>query len=291
MDVRERLQTALAERFVILDGAWGVLLQGRGLEESDFRGERFQDHDRDVKGDPDLLNLSRPDIVTSIPAADFEAGADITTTNTFTATSIGQADYGLQDAVRDMNLEGARLARESADRHGGLVAGSLGPLNVTLSLSPKVDDPSFRTVDFDQVYTAYAEQIEALRDGGVDLLLIETIFDTLNAKASIAASIDVAPDLPRWISVTIVDRSGRRLHVLLGPRALPDHARDRLRDGRRTDEHHGFQAVRPLDRVRRLPGRRRRGTRSGGERRQPDRREHGHRPDRRRAGDDPVPQP
>jgi 5-methyltetrahydrofolate--homocysteine methyltransferase len=110
-----------------------------------------------------------------------------------------------------MNLEGARLARESADRHGGLVAGSLGPLNVTLSLSPKVDDPSFRTVDFDQVYAAYAEQIEALRDGGVDLLLIETIFDTLNAKAAIAAAIDVAPDLPRWISVTIVDRSGRTL--------------------------------------------------------------------------------
>jgi 5-methyltetrahydrofolate--homocysteine methyltransferase len=211
MDVRERLQTALAERIVILDGAWGVLLQSRGLEESDFRGDRFQDHDRDVKGDPDLLNLSRPDIVTSIHDAYFEAGADITTTNTFTATSIGQADYGLQAAVRDMNLEGARLARDSADRHGGLVAGSLGPLNVTLSLSPKVDDPSFRTVDFGQVYTAYAEQIEALRDGGVDLLLIETIFDTLNAKAAIAAAIDVAPELPRWISATIVDRSGRTL--------------------------------------------------------------------------------
>ena len=211
MDARERLETAIAERIVILDGAWGVLLQGSGLEESDFRGERFRDHDRDVKGDPDLLNLSRPDIVTSVHDAYFEAGADITTTNTFTATSIGQADYGLQDAVRDMNLEGARLARESADRHGGLVAGSLGPLNVTLSLSPKVDDPSFRTVDFDKVYAAYAEQIEALRDGGVDLLLIETIFDTLNAKAAIAAAIDVAPDLPRWISATIVDRSGRTL--------------------------------------------------------------------------------
>ena len=211
MDARERLETAIAERIVILDGAWGVLLQGAGLEESDFRGDRFRDHDHDVKGDPDLLNLSRPDIVSSVHDAYFEAGADITTTNTFTATSIGQADYRLQDAVRDMNLEGARLARESADRHGGLVAGSLGPLNVTLSLSPKVDDPSFRTVDFDQVYAAYAEQIEALRDGGVDLLLIETIFDTLNAKAAIAAAIDVAPDLPRWISVTIVDRSGRTL--------------------------------------------------------------------------------
>src|SRR5436190_6348782 len=211
MDVRTRLETTLAERIMVLDGSWGVLLQGRGLTESDFRGERFRDHPSDVKGDPDLLNLTRPDIVSSIHQAYFEAGADITTTNTFTATSIGQADYRLQDAVRDMNLEGARLAREVAARHGGLVAGSLGPLNVTLSLSPKVDDPSFRTVTFDQVYEAYAEQIAALRDGGVDLLLIETIFDTLNAKAAIAAAIDVAPEIPRWISVTIVDRSGRTL--------------------------------------------------------------------------------
>src|SRR5881394_1690438 len=188
MDVRERLQTALAERIVILDGAWGVLLQGRGLEESDFRGERFQDHDRDVKGDPDLLNLSRPDIVTSIHDAYFAAGADITTTNTFTATRIGQADYGLQDAVRDMNVEGARLAREAADAAGGkLVAGSVGPLNVTLSLSPKVEDPSYRSVTFDDVYAAYAEQIEALVEGSVDLLLVETIFDTLNAKAALKA--------------------------------------------------------------------------------------------------------
>src|SRR5436190_23892161 len=155
MDARGRLETALAERIVILDGSWGVLLQGSGLDESDFRGQRFRTHGRDVKGDPDLLNLSRPDIVTSIHDAYFEAGADITTTNTFTATSIGQADYGLQDAVRDMNLEGACRAREAADRHGGLVAGSVGPLNVTLSMSPKVDDPAFRTVSFDQVYEAY----------------------------------------------------------------------------------------------------------------------------------------
>jgi 5-methyltetrahydrofolate--homocysteine methyltransferase len=211
MDVRSRLETTLAQRIMVLDGAWGVLLQGWGLTEQDFRGARFGEHRQDVKGDPDLLNLTRPDIVTSIHEAYFEAGADITTTNTFTATSIGQADYLLQEAVRDMNLEGARLAREVAERHSGLVAGSLGPLNVTLSLSPKVDDPSFRTVDFDEVYTAYAAQVEALRDGGVDLLLIETIFDTLNAKAAIAAAIDVAPELPRWISVTIVDRSGRTL--------------------------------------------------------------------------------
>ena len=189
MDRIDDLAALLGERIVILDGAWGVLLQGRGLSEEDFRGDRFRDHPTDVKGDPDLLNLTRPDIVSELHAAYFDAGADIATTNTFTATSIGQADYGLSDAVYDMNVEGARLAREATDRHGrGWVAGSIGPLNVTLSMSPKVDEASFRTISFDQVYEAYAEQIRGLRDGGVDLLLIETIFDTLNAKAAIAAA-------------------------------------------------------------------------------------------------------
>ncbi len=211
MDRSQALTALLHERIVILDGAWGVLLQGRGLSESEFRGERFAHHTRDVKGDPDLLNLTQPGIVSELHDTYFEAGADIATTNTFTATSIGQADYELQDAVFEMNVEGARLARASADRHGGFVAGSLGPLNVTLSMSPKVDEASFRTISFDQVYEAYAEQIRGLREGGVDLLLIETIFDTLNAKAAIAAALDVAPELPRWISVTIVDRSGRTL--------------------------------------------------------------------------------
>ena len=140
------------------------------------------------------------------------AGADITTTNTFTATRIGQADYGLEDAVHELNLEGARLARQAADEAGGrFVAGSLGPLNVTLSLSPRVDEPAFRSVTFDEVKAAYAEQIAALAEGGVDLLLVETIFDTLNGKAAIAAAREVAPDLPLWISVTIVDLSGRTL--------------------------------------------------------------------------------
>jgi 5-methyltetrahydrofolate--homocysteine methyltransferase len=211
-EAETRLRALLDERIVVLDGAWGVLLQGRGLSEEDFRGERFRDHPRDVKGDPDLLNLTQPEIVAETHRAYFDAGADITTTNTFTATSIGQADYGLEPAVHDMNVEGARLAREAAslgpDR---FVAGSVGPLNVTLSLSPKVEDPAFRTVTFDRVCEAYAEQIRGLRDGGVDLLLIETIFDTLNAKAAIAAAKDVAPELPLWISVTIVDRSGRTL--------------------------------------------------------------------------------
>ena len=212
MDPRERLNTLLSERIAVLDGAWGVLLQGRGLSEEDFRGTRFAAHGRDLKGDPDLLNLTQPAIVSEVHHAYLRAGADITTTNTFTATSFGQGDYGLQDAVHDMNVEGARLARAAADTYDGrFVAGSVGPLNVTLSLSPKVEDASYRAVDFDQVYEAYAAQIRGLQEGGVDLLLIETIFDTLNAKAAVAAAKDVAPELPIWLSVTIVDRSGRTL--------------------------------------------------------------------------------
>ncbi|HEY8103568.1 MAG TPA: methionine synthase [Gaiellaceae bacterium] len=211
-DTRERLAELLRERILVLDGAWGTMLQLAGLEDADYRGERFADHPRELAGDPDLLNLTRPDVVLDIHRQYLAAGADITTTNTFTATRIGQADYGLEDAVRDLNVAGARLARQAADEAGGrFVAGSLGPLNVTLSLSPKVDDPSFRAVTFDDVVAAYAEQIEGLREGGVDLLLIETIFDTLNAKAAIAAAHDVAPELPLWISVTIVDLSGRTL--------------------------------------------------------------------------------
>jgi 5-methyltetrahydrofolate--homocysteine methyltransferase len=209
-NVADDIRSLAAERILVLDGAWGVLLQSRGLSEADFRGERFASHARDVKNDPDLLNLTRPDIVREVHDAYFAAGADIATTNTFTATSIGQADYALEDAVYDMNVEGARIAREAAgpDR---FVAGSVGPLNVTLSLSPRVDDPSYRTHTFDQIVESYAEQIRGLRDGGVDLLLIETIFDTLNAKAAIVAARNEAPELPLWISVTIVDLSGRTL--------------------------------------------------------------------------------
>ena len=210
-NARERLEALLAERIAVLDGSWGVLLQNRGLTEEEWRGERFREHPRDVKGDPDLLNLTRPEIVESVHRAYFEAGADIATTNTFTATSIGQADYALEAAVRDMNLEGARLARKVADEHDGFVAGSVGPLNVTLSLSPKVEDPAYRAVRFEDVVAAYTEQMLALRDGGVDLLLIETIFDTLNAKAAVAAAREAVPELPLWISFTAIDRSGRNL--------------------------------------------------------------------------------
>jgi len=209
---RERLRELLDERIAVLDGPWGTLLQGKGLVAADYRGERLRDHPQDVTGDPDLLNLTRPDVVLDIHREYLAAGADITTTNTFTATSIGQADYGLQSLVGEMNLRGAQLARQAADEAGGrFVAGSVGPLNVTLSLSPRVEDPAYRAVSFDEVYAAYAEQVRALADGGVDLLMVETIFDTLNAKAAIAAARDVASDLPLWISATIVDLSGRTL--------------------------------------------------------------------------------
>jgi 5-methyltetrahydrofolate--homocysteine methyltransferase len=209
---RTALRKLLDQRIVVLDGAWGTMLQSAKFSADDYRGDRLRDHPRDVTGDPDLLNLTRPDAVRDVHRRYLEAGADITTTNTFTATSIGQADYGLQKLVTEMNLQGAQLARQAADEAGGrFVAGSIGPMNVTLSLSPRVEDPAYRVVSFDQVYTAYAEQVQALADGGVDLLLIETIFDTLNAKAAIAAARDIAPHLPLWISVTITDLSGRTL--------------------------------------------------------------------------------
>src|SRR6478672_9951352 len=210
-DTRERLESILKQRIGVLDGSWGVLIQKRVRGEEEYRGERFRDHPLDVAGDPDLLNLTRPEIVRDIHRSYFEAGADIATTNTFTATRIGQADYGLQDVAAEMSVEGARLAREVADEFGGLVAGSVGPLNVALSLSPRVDDPAYRSATFDEVAEAYAEQINALQEGGVDILLIETVFDTLNAKAAIVAAQDVAPELPLWLSFTAVDKSGRNL--------------------------------------------------------------------------------
>jgi len=207
------LRELLAQRVVVLDGAWGTMLQGAKLTPADYRGSLITEaHPKDVTGDPDLLNLTRPDTILDVHRQYLAAGADITTTNTFTATSIGQADYGLEGMVREMNVQGARLARQAADEFGGrYVAGSVGPLNVTLSLSPKVEDPAYRAVSYNQVFDAYAEQFLALREGGVDLLLIETIFDTLNAKAAIAAAREVTPELPLWISVTIVDLSGRTL--------------------------------------------------------------------------------
>jgi 5-methyltetrahydrofolate--homocysteine methyltransferase len=217
-DTRERLEAILRERIAVLDGSWGVLLQREVRGEEGFRGEWFRDHSHDVAGDPDLLNLTQPDLIARIHGEYFAAGADIATTNTFTATTIGQADYALEGSVEEMNLAGARLARAAADEwtrktpdRPRFVAGSVGPLNVALSLSPRVDEPAFRAATFDEVVETYAHQIRALREGGVDLLLIETVFDTLNAKAAIVAAQEAAPELPLWLSFTAVDRSGRNL--------------------------------------------------------------------------------
>ncbi len=210
-DARDKLEAILGERIAVLDGSWGVLIQREVRGEEAYRGERFRHHPRDVAGDPDLLNLTQPEIVRDIHRSYFEAGADIASTNTFTATRIGQADYALEDYAAEMSLAGARIAREVADEFGGLVAGSVGPLNVTLSLSPKVEDAAYRAVTFDEVVATYAEQMAALREGGVDLFLIETIFDSLNAKAAIVAAREAAPEVPLWLSFTAVDRSGRNL--------------------------------------------------------------------------------
>ena len=218
MSAADTLKAILDERIAVLDGSWGVLIHRRELTEAEYRGDAFADHPRDLRGDPDLLNLTRPDVVLDIHRAYLEAGADLTTTNTFTATTIGQADYALSEHAYEMSLQGARLARRACDEMTArtpdrprFVAGSLGPLNVSLSVSPKVDDPGYRAVTFAEVYDTYAQQIEALVEGGSDVLLIETIFDTLNAKAAIAAALDVAPDVPRWLSFTAIDKSGRNL--------------------------------------------------------------------------------
>jgi 5-methyltetrahydrofolate--homocysteine methyltransferase len=222
MTTAETLAAIAADRIVILDGAIGTMIQGYGLGEDDFRGERFADHPTPLTGNMDLLCLTRPDVMREIHDAYIAAGADILTTGTFTATSIAQADYGLEDAVYDINVAAAQIARAAVDGATAadpprprFVAGSVGPLNRTLSLSPDVDDPAARSVTFDQVRDAYREQIRALIDGGVDLILLETIFDTLNAKAAIVAAEEVFEELgvrlPLIISVTITDRSGRTL--------------------------------------------------------------------------------
>src|ERR1700737_3584626 len=210
--IRERLDQLFRRRIAIFDGSMGVMLQHRGLSDEDFRGERFRDHPKPLRNNSDVLCLTQPGLIRQVHRDYLEAGADIITTNTFTATRVSQADYGLEEFAYEMNLEGARLARKAADDfENRFVAGSLGPTNVTLSLSPRVDDPSYRDVTFDQLKAGYAEAARALKEGGADFLLIETIFDTLNGKAAIAAVREVAPEMPLFISVTIVDRSGRNL--------------------------------------------------------------------------------
>ena len=216
------LKAAAAERVLVLDGSWGVMIQKYKLSEEDYRGTQFADHSMPQKGNNDLLILTRPDIITDLHDAYYGAGADISEANTFSSTSIGMADYGMESQVRALNLEAARLGRESADRWTAkephkprFLAGSIGPLNRTLSISPDVNDPSARSVTFDEVYNAYREQVLALHEGGVDLFLVETIFDTLNAKAALKAILDLEDEglepLPIWISGTITDRSGRTL--------------------------------------------------------------------------------
>ncbi len=221
-DTRTLIEKLASRRILILDGAMGTMLQRHKLGEHDFRGERLAGHSHDLKGDNDVLALTRPDLVSGIHRAYLDAGADIIETNTFNASAISQADYALEPLVYDINVEAARLARRAADEYSDrdpdrprFVAGAIGPTNRTLSISPDVNDPSFRAVTFDQVRDAYAEQVRALIDGGVDLLLAETVFDTLNLKAAIIAIQDVfeekGVELPLMISVTITDRSGRTL--------------------------------------------------------------------------------
>ncbi len=212
----------LKKRILILDGAMGTMIQRYTLTEEDFRKGWFENHDKPLKGNNDLLSLTRPDIIREIHRAYFEAGADIAETNTFSGTTIAQADYGLESAVYDINYHGAKIAREVADEFTAknpdkprFVAGSIGPTNRTASISPDVNDPGFRAITYDELAAAYKEQVNALIDGGADILLVETIFDTLNAKAALFAIRDVfeerKTELPVMVSGTITDQSGRTL--------------------------------------------------------------------------------
>ena len=214
------LPALLQQRIVIIDGAMGTMIQREKLGEADFRGARFADHPKDLRGNNDLLVLTCPDVVLRIHEQYLEAGADIIETNTFGATSIAQEDYGLAAHARDMNLAAARLAREAADRHSTpqhprFVAGALGPTPRTASISPDVNDPGARNVTFDELRAAYREQAQALLDGGVDVFLVETIFDTLNAKAALFALDELMDErgerLPLIVSGTVTDASGRIL--------------------------------------------------------------------------------
>ncbi|HTB52954.1 MAG TPA: homocysteine S-methyltransferase family protein [Ferruginibacter sp.] len=218
-DIKEELK----KRILIIDGAMGTMIQRYKLEEEDYRGERFKDWHSDVKGNNDLLSITQPQIIEAIHKEYLEAGADIIETNTFSSTVIAQADYDMQAIAYEMNVASAQCARRAADEYTAkdpkkprYVAGAIGPLNKTLSLSPDVNNPGFRAVTFDEVAAAYTEQIKGLIEGGVDILLIETIFDTLNAKAAIYAVKKYfreikQPELPIMISGTITDASGRTL--------------------------------------------------------------------------------
>jgi len=217
-----KIQEAIKNRILVLDGAMGTMLQRYNFSEEDFRGERFKDFPHSLKGNNDLLSLTQPQAIKDIHAQYFEAGADIVETNTFSGTTIGMADYYLEDIVYELNFQSAKIAREVADEFTArnpekprFVAGSIGPTNRTASMSPDVNDPGYRAVTFDDLRIAYKQQVEALLDGGVDLLLVETIFDTLNAKAALFAIEEVKDerkiDIPIMVSGTITDASGRTL--------------------------------------------------------------------------------
>lgn len=220
MSIRQELE----KRILVIDGAMGTMIQRHKLTEADYRGERFRNWHTDVKGNNDLLNLTRPDIIRGIHLQYLEAGADIIETNTFSSTSIAMADYDMQSLAYELNVAAVQCAREAIreylakhpEKAPKFVAGAIGPLNKTLSLSPDVNNPGYRAVTFDEVVAAYTEQIRGLLDGGADVLLIETIFDTLNAKAAIYAAKKFfrdhqLPELPIMISGTITDASGRTL--------------------------------------------------------------------------------
>ena len=216
------LRELFTRRIALLDGAMGTMIQRHPLTEEDFRGERFKNHGQDLKGNNDILSITRPDVIKGIHRGYFDAGSDIVETNTFSTTTVSQADDGLEDAVREINLAGAKVAREAADEFMAanpgrrvFVAGAVGPTNRTASMSPDVNNPGYRAVTFDSLVISYTEQVEALLDGGVDLLLLETVFDTLNLKSAIFACEEVFERRGmRWpviLSVTITDASGRTL--------------------------------------------------------------------------------
>lgn len=216
------IQEEIKKRILVLDGAMGTMLQRYNFSEEDFRGERFKDFPHPLKGNNDLLSLTQPQAIKAVHAAYLEAGADIIETNTFSGTTIGMADYHLEEYVYELNYESARIAREVADEFTAknpdkprFVAGSIGPTNRTASMSPDVNDPGYRAVTFDDLRIAYKQQAEALIDGGCDLLLVETIFDTLNAKAALFAIEEVKEErnieIPIMVSGTITDASGRTL--------------------------------------------------------------------------------
>lgn len=218
----KEIKDILNERVLILDGATGTMLQRYKFTEEDFRGERFKDWPQPLQGNNDLLSLTQPEAIATIHAKYLEAGADIIETNTFSGTTIAMADYQMEELVYELNYESAKIAKRVADEFTAknpnkprFVAGSIGPTNKTASMSPDVNDPGFRAVSFDELRIAYKQQVEALLDGGVDLLLVETIFDTLNAKAALFAIEEVKEerniDIPIMVSGTITDASGRTL--------------------------------------------------------------------------------